>query len=65
MRAEYFRLSETGADDAELMGKLRESYQKIVHRTDPLCKHRGDKVEQSWKCPTVRTTMSVVVLPYM
>lgn len=53
MRAEYFRLSETGLEDAAVMEKLRESYQAIVNRTDPLSKYRGDKTEQPWLCPKV------------
>lgn len=53
MRAEYFRLSEKGLADAELLCKLRESYQVMVNRTDPLQKHRGDKVAKEWDCPKV------------
>lgn len=53
MRAEYFRLSEKGLGDAELLGKLRESYQVMLNRTDPLQKHRGDKIAKQWDCPKV------------
>jgi len=53
MRAEYFRLSGKGLADAELLAKLRESYQVMVNRTDPLQKHRGDKVPKKWDCPKV------------
>lgn len=53
MRAEYFRLSEAGLADAQLLAKLRESYQVMVNRTDPLQKHRGDKVAKEWDCPKV------------
>lgn len=56
MRAEYFRLSEKGLADAELLAKLRESYQVMVNRTDPLQKHRGDKVAKEWDCPKVNTS---------
>ena len=53
MRAEYFRLSEKGLPDAELLEKLRGSYETMVNRTDPWQKHRRDKVPQQWKCPRV------------
>lgn len=53
MRTEYFRLTEKGLGDAELLCKLRESYQVMVNRTDPLQKHRGDKVAKEWTCPKV------------
>lgn len=59
MRTEYFRLSEKGLTDAELLCKLRESYQVMVNRTDPLQKYRGDKVAKEWKCPKVKDVVRV------
>ena len=53
MRAEYFRLSEKGLLDADVLDKLRDSYQTMVNRTDPLQKYRGDKVPEKWTCPKV------------
>ena len=53
MRAEYFRLSEKGLPDADLLDKLRKAYQTTVNRTDPLQKYRGDKIPQKWNCPKV------------
>ncbi|CAN0171543.1 unnamed protein product [Pylaiella littoralis] len=63
MRAEYFRLSEKGLADAELLCKLRESYQVMVNRTDPLQKHRGDKVAKEWDCPKVRFGKTELQMP--
>eukprot|EP00752_Nemacystus_decipiens_P010284 g9164.t1 len=63
MRAEYFRLSEKGLADAELLAKLRESYQVMVNRTDPLQKHRGDKVAKEWDCPKVRFGKTELMMP--
>lgn len=53
MRAEYFRLSDLGFKDADLLSKLKEAYQTMVDRTDPLHRHRGDKVPEKWECPKV------------
>ena len=53
MRAEYFRLSEKGVPDADMLAMLRESYQTMVNRTDPLHKYRGNKAPQKWDCPKV------------
>lgn len=63
MRAEYFRLSEKGLADAKLLAKLGESYQVMVNRTDPLQKHRGDKVPKEWDCPKVRRERERAVVP--
>ena len=53
MRAEYFRLSALGHKDADLVAKLKEAYHKMVDRTDPLHRHRGDRVPEKWDCPKV------------
>eukprot|EP00904_Undaria_pinnatifida_P010038 jgi/Undpi1/6164/HiC_scaffold_20.g08648.m1 len=63
MRAEYFRLSEKGLPDAELLEKLRGSYETMVNRTDPWQKHRRDKVPQQWKCPRVRFGRTELMVP--
>ncbi|CAM9698797.1 unnamed protein product [Laminaria digitata] len=63
MRAEYFRLSEKGLKDADLLDKLRDSYQTMVNRTDPLQKYRGDKAPQKWDCPKVRFGKTELMMP--
>lgn len=66
MRAEYFRLSQKGLRDAELLHELRGSYEAMVNRTDPLMRHRRDKIAQKWECPKVRelfvVTLATIVL---
>eukprot|EP00904_Undaria_pinnatifida_P010039 jgi/Undpi1/6165/HiC_scaffold_20.g08649.m1 len=63
MRAEYFRLSEKGVPDADMLAKLRESYQTMVNRTDPLHKYRGNKAPQKWDCPKVRFGRTGLMMP--
>ncbi|CAN0129443.1 unnamed protein product [Scytosiphon promiscuus] len=63
MRAEYFRLSAKGLDDALILAKLQESYQVMVHRTDPLQKHTGDKIPKRWDCPKVRFGKTELMMP--
>lgn len=53
MKAEYFRLSDIGYKDADLLSKLKEAYRTMVDRTDPLHRHSGDNGPDKWECPKV------------
>jgi hypothetical protein len=57
LRAEYFRLSATGLDDAQLLSKLRTAYTEFVAATDP------SAAEAKWQCPKVRFGRTELEMP--
>jgi hypothetical protein len=58
LRAEYFRLSATGLDDAQLLSQLRTAYSEFVAATDPPA-----ATEAKWQCPKVRFGRTGLEMP--